>query len=167
MEQKEKIIKASAEYFKLGWENLPVKLGINPKTGKKLPIFPKWENGKTVSWSDDTFTKESTLALIDRYNCNGLAIKTGKNSNLFVLDCDQPLDLAQQYLEENNINIPDDTPSVKTQSNGLQHYFQFHKDLENITSTGAKIFGVGSPVDIRGNKGLVFAPPSIVSGGGK
>ena len=168
MDQKENIRNYIAAYFdKKGWENLPVRLIKDFKTGKKVPLFPKWEDGSKVSWSNETFTKETSLALTKSFNCTGIAIKTGKSSNLFILDRDHPLDVADKFLEENHIKIPNDTLAVQTQSNGIQDYFTFDADMEKISTTGAKIFGKNSPVDIRGECGLVFAVPSHVEGGGQ
>ena len=152
-------------FFDKGFIAFPLHLDIINIDGKptKKPKFP-------FKWQSEKITKEKALMLakansyIKTFNFyNATAIKTGPESNLFVLDVDRKSDGSDghNFLNKNNIVIPKDTPCVRTQSGGKHYYFRFPEKLKGIsTSADTK-----NNIDIRGEGGLVFAPPAYFKDG--
>lgn len=160
------------EYYGLGWKCIPVRIEL--VRGRKLPNF-------AGHWSNQVLDLDHQLARlrlfskinrIDHLPANGLAILTGEDSSLLVLDLDykEAKDgkdekyprTAYKYLEKYGIKIYEDAYTVITQSKGHQIYFKYDPILNDVPTTFAKFFGDDSPVDFRGKGGLVFAVPSQV-----
>lgn len=88
------------------------------------------------------------------------AIKTGKISNLIVIDFDiSESDKSSLKLFKNLIV---DTFTVKTGSGGYHMYFEYTNKLKNQTSARTiKVNGQKANIDIRGDGGVIFAPYTI------
>jgi hypothetical protein len=112
-------------------------VGINYVDNKKKLIFPKkWKTQK-----DSFYNKK----------INGAYIKTGKESDIFVIDIDN---LEKPEAEKiYNMSMKECNLITKTRK-GYHFYYRFNKKLD-ITSS-FKQYGF----DIRANGGVILCPPS-------
>ena len=90
-------------------------------------------------------------------NHNSLAIKTGEESKLFVLDIDN-IDHWNEFLLENERKEPK-TAKVKSGSGGFHLYFKYTDDLKPIPNK-AKVIDKKWDIDARSNGGCIYCPPS-------
>lgn len=140
-------------YFQMGFEAFPLNISINEKTGKKN-LHPPYR------WNHRNFTLEMSLSLIRNQDFNAIAIKTGSRSGLFVLDIDSENGKnGLDTLGVNNIDIPDNTPTVITPGGGLHYYFKFPDNLSGKKSTGSDKISL---IDWRGEGGLIIVPPTVI-----
>lgn len=137
MTHKDELINVGVEYIKRGFSIIPV--------FNKKPMVD-WKQYQEKSMSEFEFQ-----TILQTCDPTGIAIITGKISNLTVIDVDT---------EEANskLKLPK-TPTVKT-SKGYHYYFRYTKELKTTTS---KVKGV----DIRSDGGYVVVPPSIHKSGHK
>jgi len=145
---KEKTRKAVKYYNDKGYTVFPV--WLYTKDGKK-------QMSSEIKWQSESITSEKIDKILDngKYNC--LALKTGHESDLFILDVDKRNGSdGHESLKQLKINLPQDTPSVKTPSGGSHFYFKFPSELMNAKTTrnNTKL-----PLDTRGNGGIIFCPP--------
>lgn len=161
--------------YKMGWKSSVCRVEISERyygDSKKHPDFG-FKDGKYRKWQENIeYTLEA--AIDDLYSFRSaraglpattVFIKTGPESDLFVLDLDMVdgnLKKAFAFLKEIGYEPMTDEFSVKTQSGGLQIYMKGIPDLWDLLGTRSHIFGSGSPVDCRGPGGLVFGPNSEV-----
>lgn len=133
-------LKVFSYYRKLGWSVIPI-------GGDKKPLV-KWTEFQSRLPSDDEITDWCGLK-----GLKGIAVVTGKISNIMVLDVDQgsKLDVSQ---------LPS-TPHSKTGSGG-SHYFFIPPNNEIGNSVGFL-----EKTDIRANGGYAILPPSIHPNGNK
>lgn len=88
-----------------------------------------------------------------------IAIATGKESNLTVIDIDLKSGGLDTWAEiSDTIKLPK-TVIVNTGGGGLHYYFKYCKDLK----TGTNVLGKG--IDVRNDGGYIVAPPSIHKSG--
>jgi len=148
-------------YYKRGWEAGPCRLEWDKENKKKIVRMPYDLKKEVYQEAHQIYRLRTTETL----TLNSLYIKTGINSDLFVLDLDLDtegtLNAANTFLKDNKIDIYADNYAVKTHSGGMQYYFFFPKKLKDLPTTRSKLFS-GAPVDIRGEGGIVFAPPSQI-----
>lgn len=161
------------DYYNLfGWFGIPVRLEKSLELygdEKKHPDFGLDSHGHPRKWKHYVWQLPHLLdALHDFRSCraglpaNAIALVTGRRSNLFVLDLDDE-EKCLKFLDTQGIKIYSDAYRVLTQSkNGAQYYFKWDDRLDNIKTSDSRIFGDDVPIDIRGEDGLVFCPPSIV-----
>ncbi len=158
--QDKQLKEATERYFELGYKCFPVRIELD-ENGKKQASFP-------VKWKTENISMKKSFGIIKSHpsHYNSLAMLTGKESNLIVVDIDGETGLKN--FEDLNIDIPDNTPRVRTQSNGVHYYFSFPEGLEGYsTSIALDSFEKGKlNIDLRGDGGLVFCPPSEVEDGG-
>ncbi|KAF9923230.1 hypothetical protein BGZ67_010002, partial [Mortierella alpina] len=119
------------KYAALGFVPIGVKLQWDEQTGKKKPFFmDSWKNA----------TLEDYMEYIARGH-NGLALRTGMPSDLYVVDCDllkesdrsagvQDGVLAFSDLVMEN-GLPDNTPVQESASGGKHYFFSLSKSLAN------------------------------------
>ena len=96
---------------------------------------------------------------LTRYPDGMLAIRTGSESGIIVIDIDvdEPKEVnGRPWLEEARAKGLPDGPTVQTPRGGLHLYFA-HPGEPISNSAGALHKGV----DVRGDSGYVIAPPSI------
>jgi archaellum biogenesis ATPase FlaH/predicted transcriptional regulator len=159
-------------YHDIGWYSIPCFIEVNSKhygDSKKHPDFGRTPDGKMRKWQTFVPQLEHMLEDLRTFKSfrlgvppNALAILTGKHSNLLVLDCDDDA-VCMKFLDRLGIQIYAAAYSVETQSGkGSQIYFKWDDRLDKIKTTLSKFFGKDVPIDIRGEGGLVFAPPSKV-----
>ncbi len=137
------MLEAALKYRELGLSVFPV----NPKD--KTPAVPSWLKYQTKQASIEEITE-----WFGKMNHQGIAIVTGKLSNLFVVDFDK---YKPEFNEEITLQyFPDtiETPTVKTISGGLHLYFEYPD--QDISIRAAVLPGV----DCRGQGGYIVAPPT-------
>lgn len=88
---------------------------------------------------------------------NGLAILTGKTSNLIIIDIDNTDDW-EKLLEDNKKKEPK-TAKSKSGTKGFHLYFQYDEELGKIKSN-SKSFNKVYDIDVRSNGGCIIAPPT-------
>jgi replicative DNA helicase len=159
-------------YDAMGWKAIPVRLEKKKeyyKDDKKHPDFGLKSDGKYRRWGDYVLQMEHSIDALRNFKgarfgapANSLAIVCGKVSGLLVLDLDdEKTGLA--FLEKIGIKIYFDTYRIESQSGkGAHYYFKYDDRLDDIKTTRSKFFGESVPIDIRGNGGLIFCPPSVV-----
>lgn len=144
---KHELITAWKSYENFGFRCVPVHLVLKNK--KKEVEIP--------SWKDKDYSLEDLLEKISFYN--GIAIKTGEK--LFVVDIDNPDILSKWNITKENLK---DIPCVKT-PHGFHFYFSHPENLAKLIDLTRTNKAEG--IDIRGDKGIVFAPPTQIERGGK
>jgi hypothetical protein len=164
--------KALVDYYKQEWRAIPCRLEINIKLygdSKKHVDFGLCDDGTYKKWSHAITHLDPQMDSLRTFRAanaglpaNAIAILTGKESNLFVIDKDSPLDLANKYLADAAVNVYNDIYTVVSGSGGEHYYFRYDSRLDGIPTTTAKFFGKDSPIDFRSNGGLIYAPPSRV-----
>ena len=139
------ILEAALGYATAGWHVFP----CQPRS--KIPAT---QHGFKDATTDHAQIKAWWADMPDA----NVAIRTGEESGLFVLDVDdkpgRSLDDALTQFPE---RLPEDLPTVRTGGGGLQYFFGFPKG-RNLSISGGRL-GLG--IDTRGNGGYVVAPPSI------
>jgi hypothetical protein len=92
-----------------------------------------------------------------------LAVRTGVESGLVVVDVDPPIGFASlTSLEQTNASL-DRTCIVRTGSGGAHYYFAHPGGGARIANRASSVLGQG--IDIRGDGGYVIAPPSLHASG--
>jgi putative DNA primase/helicase len=121
---------------------------------QKHPYIPEWQK-----------LEQASAAQLEKWFKNpkiNVAIITGEKSGIFVLDIDNKNgatgSLSLQLLEEEFGKLPQ-TPTVLTPNNGIHYYFKYPQNTKIATKAGIK-----PGLDIRGDSGLVIAPPSEIAG---
>lgn len=131
--------------------NLWGKLDKNGNYGKTYSFPTGWGANRNKDWkSKNTFWK-----------FNNVAIRTGKENNITVIDLDfTDKERIKNVLKDLHINRIQDVPYVKTRQ-GFHLYFKYNEKIFNgsIGKNYNKI-KYGDGIDIRGEGGCIFAPPS-------
>lgn len=92
-----------------------------------------------------------------------VAIRTGAESGLVVVDVDPPGGFASlRSLEQTNASL-DRTYIVRTGSGGAHYYFAHPSGRARVANRASSVLGPG--IDIRGDGGYVIAPPSLHASG--
>jgi hypothetical protein len=97
-----------------------------------------------------------------QFRHNNIAILTGKNSNLFVIDIDvgeNGLKYFQQLCSKYNYAYQNETTAILTPSGGVHLYYKYN---DKFSGNSVKMRCGDQPIsiDIRSNGGCVIAPPS-------
>jgi len=143
-----------SKYLENNIELIPVTLSGCLKDGEpnKEFFFPK-------GWKE--IYNKDFLANKEFNKKNSLSIRTGKINNLTVIDIDfKDEDRIKKILDHLHIESLESVPCVETRK-GFHLFFKWNENLcegGNTTDYATKIYGEG--LDIRGEGGLVFAPPS-------
>jgi len=128
---------------------------VNPNT--KKPIIESWKKYQT-----ERPTRDELRNWFSSGKNAGIAIVTGRISNLFVVDFDR---YKTGFSEETALAlIPDSVvaPTARTMSGGQHMYFQYPSEV-NATIRSA----IAPAIDYRGEGGYVVAPPTENMLGGK
>ncbi|WP_108484344.1 phage/plasmid primase, P4 family [Oceaniglobus ichthyenteri] len=156
------VAKAALECAARGWHVFPARI----KDGSKRSFIAGKANGG-ARWGATTdpdairdYWKEFPDAL--------LGVTTGTDSGFFVIDADTPeghdkdgVGTLRGWIEEHG-PLPD-TIEGTTPSEGWHVYFRLPDDLE-IRNSESKL---APGIDVRGEGGMVLAPPTIKPGTGK
>lgn len=144
--------KAIEYYFSKGFYVFPLR--IEKENGKKKII-------NSFKWRDEKITKEKSLSMVDNAK-NALALLTGRDYNVFVVDIDNkpdPDNELENILAEYGIFFK--APMVKSLSGGAHYYYSFPDGIEGSSTRE----GIAKNLDIRGDGGLIFVPPTTVGDG--
>ncbi|MBJ23813.1 MAG: hypothetical protein CMB64_04010 [Euryarchaeota archaeon] len=126
-------------------------VSVEAKIDEKRPSFPGWQK---------TEYDESKYIDITKSN---VAIVTGKNSNLCVVDIDikdNGLEYFQKLCTKNYYNYTTETLAVLTPTNGIHLYYIYNKSLSKNSVRIKDENGDAIGLDIRSDAGCVIAPPS-------
>eukprot|EP00891_Asterochloris_glomerata_P005780 jgi/Astpho2/5780/fgenesh1_pg.00080_%23_41_t len=144
-----------------GYVVIPVML--TEKDGKKSPMFPR-------GWQQASHSR--CMTLFKETPHNSIAIKTGTDSDLFVMDFDvlKSQESSDDILDgmavrERWFGDANDYPSAETANAGRHMFFSLSKSVSaglNLTRNTTKLFvdGKRTSIDIRGEGGCVFVAPS-------
>jgi len=134
--------KAALRYLDLGFSVIPVR--ANRKTG---PPF-RWQR-----WQRERPSPEQVRIWFENWN-DGLAIITGRISNAIVLDLDCKQDANGQQAVKSLYGWEPEGPLARTGGGGLHAYYLHPgRPVKNKVA-------LHPGVDVRGDGGFVYAPPS-------
>lgn len=153
---------AALEYAAQGWHVFPARI----KDGSKRSFIAGKANGGP-RWGA-TSDPETIRGYWQDFPAALLGITTGTDSGFFVIDADTPeghdkdgVGTLRGWIEDHG-PLPD-TIEATTPSGGWHVYFRWPDDLE-IRNSESKL---ASGIDVRGEGGMVLAPPTIKPGTGK
>jgi len=151
-------LKAALWYANNDWLVFPCH-GI--KDGKCTCGDPKCESqGKhplTKNGVKDATTDTEIIGTwFKKWPWANVAIATGKESNLIVVDIDPRHEglISLKKLEDTYVTLPP-TPTVSTGGDGLHYYFSYPKTIEIKNAVN-----IQPGIDVRSDGGYVVAPPS-------
>ena len=113
----------------------------------KHPAFPRWQEKATDNARDIQATD---------WNCRNLAVATGRQSNLLVVDLDGTPGLASWSDLTARHHWKDSTLTATTGGGGRHLYYQ-HPTPQQPIGNRVRLF---PGIDVRADGGLVIAPPS-------
>lgn len=139
MHSKENLLVHAKKYLDRGFSIIPV--GYD-----KRPTIKSWKY-----YQSNKPTLEEVKAWFLHGTATGIAIITGKISNLIVLDF------------EHDAVIPElpDTVVAKSGGGGKHFYFKYPEGVELPNVVGLN----SQPIDVRSNGGYIIAPPSLHKSG--
>lgn len=140
---KNAMVEAALRYAEHGW-----------------PVFPCEPRGKRPitrnGLRDASTDRERIQAWWRGDGLANVAVRTGRESGIVVLDVDGDPGSESLYLLEREHDELPPTASVQTPSGGCHFYFK-HPGVEVRNSAAA----LGNGLDVRGDGGYVLAPPSV------
>jgi hypothetical protein len=143
----------------MGWTVFPVPIGTR-KSHKKAEFCDgrRWGATRNVDEIKADFTKWTDA---------NIGIPTGRDNGIFVVDVDTAdghgVDgyASLAALEAQFGTLPDTLRAISP-SGSVHYYFNYPPDMEVRNSTSA----IGEGIDVRGEGGMVVAPPSVKPGKG-
>lgn len=132
------LVQAALSYAKRGWRVIPV--------NGKIPLTPR-------GCLDGSIDRQTILAWWARWPNANVAVCTGAESGVVVIDADGPEGTAR--IRELGVPV---TPMVVT-GNGM-HYYCLHPGVEVRNSVR-----IEPGIDVRGESGYTVAPPSLHNSG--
>jgi hypothetical protein len=144
---------AALAYAALGWQVFPAVVGA-----KKSHKSAEFSNGRR--WGTTTDPDEIRHDW-SRWDAN-VGIATGSGSGIFVVELDTPdghdIDgfASLRQLESEHGQLPE-TLQAESPSGSVHYYFNYPNGIEIRNSTSA----IAPGIDVRGEGGMVIAPPSI------
>ncbi|MFW6016577.1 MAG: bifunctional DNA primase/polymerase [bacterium] len=131
------------KYLNLNFSIIPVN-----SIEKKGSLIRSWKKYQNERASIEVITN-----WYEQFGANiGLGIVTGKISDIIVLDVD-PRNGGQESLKGKHIPK---TITVRTGGNGTHYYYRYPKNMKV-----KNMIGFLPGLDLRGDGGLVYAPPSL------
>jgi hypothetical protein len=132
---------------------------------RRWPCFPCAPRGKTPLTKhgllDATLEREQLASWARQYPDANVAVRTGRDSGIVVLDVDGDDGYESlRALERAHEPLPR-TASVKTPRGGSHYWFAYRGEIPN--SAGR----LGRGIDVRGEGGYVLAPPSVGANGNR
>jgi hypothetical protein len=146
-------------YVTKGWHVFPV-----PPGQKKSYKSAKFSEGR--QWGATTNAEELRRDF-ERWPDANVGIVTGPKSNIFIVECDTPeghdVDgIASLEMIVARYGALPNTLMAESPSGSLHHYFNY-PDGTRIMNSASKI---APGIDVRGDGGMVVAPPSVKPGVG-
>jgi hypothetical protein len=162
--RRHQIMLARIKYAARGWETFPAVIGRNgeKKSLKSEAQFgTKW--GKTLD--EEIIRKEFTQ---HKFRDQIIGLPTGIESGIIVVDSDtaehgKDGEAALKKWERRHGKLPD-TLEAESPSGSRHRYFK-HPGAGIKVKSFANTLGEGSGVDVRGDNGMVLAPPSHIGAG--
>jgi len=153
------ILDAALRYATHGIHVFPARVHIAIKEGKpkKVATFiDNWDSASTT----DAATIRQWFGPTGAWRTGTLCIDTGK-SGIDVIDPDGPTGRANWDTHVQEHNLPA-TARVATPGGGEHWYYRAdpNRRIRNVNAKSMKEPPLGGEVDVRGQGGLVFAPPS-------
>jgi hypothetical protein len=144
-------------YVAKGWHVFPV-----PPGEKKSYKSAKFSDGR--QWGATTDAEEVNRDF-QRWPDANVGIVTGPKSGFFVVECDTPeghdVDgIASLAMVVAKHGALPETLMAESPSGSLHHYFKYPDSIK-ITNTASRI---APGIDVRGDGGMVVAPPSVKPG---
>jgi hypothetical protein len=146
-------------YAAMGWPVFPV-----PPGQKRSHKSAEYSGGRPWGASTDA---EEIRRDFERWPEANVGIVTGPKSNIFVVECDTPeghdvdgIASLEMVVAEYG-DLPD-TLMAESPSGSVHRYFNY-PDGVRITNSASKI---APGIDVRGDGGMVVAPPSVKPGVG-
>lgn len=144
------------KYLHAGFSVIPLGDITKDESGSKKITYP-------ISWQKYQKERPSNEDILDwsSKGYSNLGIVTGRVSNLLVMDVDSYKPTFDAELVK-SFNLPI-TPVQETANGGKQYFFKYpvEIDIHNAVCIGHN----GSGIDIRGDGGMVIAPPTKTSYG--
>ena len=160
-QQRQQIMLARIRYAARGWRTFPAVIG---RAGAKMSLKSeaqfdtKW--GQTLD--EETIRREFT---VDKFRDQIIGLPTGIENGFIVVDSDtaehgKDGEAALKKWERKHGKLPG-TLEAELPSGSRHRYFR-HPGEGIKVKNSIDIFGEGSGVDVRGDKGMVLAPPSPI-----
>lgn len=137
-----KYVKMANDLASIGIESVLLQSFSRKQNGDKIVKF-----AKGIPWKTNMSIKDQ-LKVVP--NPGGLALRTGKASNITCIDID---DLENFDELDNKFNLLHHAKMIVETYNGLHLYYDYTPDLKQTQQAGLKI-------DIRSDGGLLFFPPT-------
>lgn len=153
-----KLLDYALRYAVAGYHVFPLTVFLNEETGKKRLSFPF---PKAEGWRDESTRDEATIRdwfTHPRRSMKGIGIDCGK-SGIVVVDLDRS-ESVDGLAEWEKLPEQQSTPMAVLTRSGGRH--MFYRDPSGRVRNSASEVAPG--IDIRGNGGLVIAPPTVVWG---
>ena len=148
------IIQYGRFYLNQGYSIIPV--DSRNKKGSIISSWKKYQNKKAEF--------SQIQKWFNRWPQAGVAIVTGKISNIIVLDIDPRHDGDKTIKGK---ALPP-TVTVKSGGGGTHYYYRYPSDLNHISNFDGNNDNINLPgVDLRADGGFVYAPPSTHESGKK
>lgn len=156
----EPVLAAALGYAERGWDVFPADISFDEATGKfnkKSHKSAKHSNG--ANWGK-TRNPEQIRKDFARWPKANVGLPTGKDNEFWVLEADtlegHNVDgiASLRKLEAEHGPLPK-TLMAESPSGSLHHYFNWPKGVEIRNPT------IAPGIDIRGEGGMVIAPPSV------
>ena len=148
------VLAAATDYLKRGWSVVPMRVEVVGEKREKRPLI-EWQQ-----YQAQPPTEAEVQAWAERWPDMGIAIVTGAVSGLVVLDEDVAgggdASLAQLTAQHGALPA---TPIVHTAGGGRHFYFR------HPGSPVPNAVGFQPGLDLRGDGGLVVAPPTVLPDG--
>lgn len=135
------LLNEAKEYLARGWSILPLQ--------GKLPAVLSWKEFQARCPTTHEVTSWFSPSVIQP---TGVAVVTGRLSNLVIVDCDTPADA--EYWAVNFLETP---LAAQTGRGGVHYYYAMPPDREVRNRAGV----LRRRIDIRGEGGYAVAPPSL------
>jgi hypothetical protein len=153
-EGKPRCLSAAISYAAIGWHVFPA-----PRNEKKSHKSADHSGGR--KWGKTTDPNEIKRDFA-RWPEASVGIATGKDTKVWVVEADTPKGhsvdgiASIRTLEERHGPLPP-TLMAESPSGSIHRYFNYPEDRE-IRNT---VSGVAPGIDVRGEGGMVIAPPSV------
>ena len=158
------MLAAALDYaVRRGWEIFPADISLDKKTGKfRKKSFKSAKHSGGAKWGK-TRDPEQIRRDFTRWPKAGIGIPTGKDNGIWVVEVDTPKGhdvdgiASLRALEEKHGPLPK-TLMAESPSGSLHYYFKWPDgwvEIRNSTSA------IAPGIDVRGEGGMVIAPPSV------
>jgi len=154
----ERKLQYALHYVDKGWSIFPA-----PPGEKKSYKSAEFSNGRRWGATNDL---DEIIEDFAKWPDANIGIPTGKDNGIWCLDVDTSEHGANGFASFANLEIQygklPDTLQAISPPGSIHYYFKYPSDIEIRNSTSV----IGAGIDVRGDGGMVLAPPSIKPGKG-